>query len=349
MGLELKRFSEIDLNSEFFESLKSDYAEFSEWYLKKSGNLAYVFYAEEGTIEGFLYLKIEEGAVEDITPPLKSAKRLKVGTFKVNPHGTRLGERFFKKIFDHAAAERVGEIYVTIFPKHDYLIRLFERYGFHLIGTKTTHNGVENVYMRSLTELNEDPVKDYPLIRSNGVRKYVLALYPQFHTRLLPDSILNSETAAIVQDVSHTNSIHKVYLCAMEGVNGLRRGDVLVIYRTSDGAGPAHYRSVATSLCVVEEQIDIRNFASEKEFLAYCKPYSVFTSDELATFWKTKKYPFLIKFTYNAALPRRVNRATLIERVGLSADIRWGFFELSDQQFKRIASLGGVNEGLIVD
>ena len=33
----------------------------------------------------------------------------------------------------------------------------------------------------------------------------------------------------------------------------MNRGDLIVIYRTSDKLGPADYRSVVTSVCVVEE------------------------------------------------------------------------------------------------
>lgn len=41
-------------------------------------------------------MKIEEGPVTDILPLIVDKRILKLGTFKVNPHGTRLGERFLK-------------------------------------------------------------------------------------------------------------------------------------------------------------------------------------------------------------------------------------------------------------
>ncbi len=110
----------------------------------------------------------------------------------------------------------------------------------------------------------------------------MLAIYPQYHTQLLPDSILNNETFDIVQDVSHTNSIHKVYICRM-AVEIATPGDVLIIYRTKDPkeSAPAEYRSVATSVCVVEEVKRASEFNSEAEFIKYCGPYSVFPEDEL--------------------------------------------------------------------
>lgn len=49
------------------------------------------------SIDGFLFLKVEDGLVGDVTPPLAPMTRIKVGTFKINAHGTKLGERFVKK------------------------------------------------------------------------------------------------------------------------------------------------------------------------------------------------------------------------------------------------------------
>lgn len=40
-------------------------------------------------------------------------------------------------------------IYVTIFDKHDYLINLFKRYGFHSAGVKKSDNGSENVLLKN--------------------------------------------------------------------------------------------------------------------------------------------------------------------------------------------------------
>lgn len=80
-----------------------------------------------------------------------------------------------------------------------------------------------------------------------------MSIYPDYHTRMLPDSILNNESHDLIQDVSHTNSIHKIYLCAMEGTSNFKPGDIIVTYRTTDRQGPARYRSVITSVCVVEE------------------------------------------------------------------------------------------------
>lgn len=350
MAINLQRlqFSAIDLRDQFFDSLKQDYSEFSDWFIRKRDNYAYVFFGNDGNLDGFLYLKEEHEELRDIVPARPQARRIKVGTFKVNPHGTRLGERFLKKIFDHALECRVSEIYVTIFERHAYLIQLFERYGFRYVANKISANGTERVYVRTLFQPTGDVINDYPLIPIRANRHFLLAVYPEWHTRLLPDSMLVGEDASIVQDVSHSNSIHKIYLAAMAGIEQLQQGDTLVIYRTGDGQGSAYYRSVVTSICVVESLVHISNFPTFADFHRYCASYSVFSEDELQQFYYRRRYPWVIRFTYNLALRRRPNRKALIEEVGLNAGAYWGFMPLTTQQLHRIFILAAEHESPIV-
>lgn len=336
--LGFERFKDISLDDPFFFSLKADYAEFGEWFGKKGDHQAFTFRNDAGLLDGFLYLKIEEGAVLDTHPPLPAARRLKVGTFKINPHGTRLGERFVKRAFDIAVEQRVSAIYVTIFPKHTGLVDLFLRYGFVQKAIKQTSNGQELVLERRLDAVVGDVVLDYPRIPVSTDRHFVLSLYPEWHSRLLPDSLLRTESSSILQDVSHTNSIHKIYLAAMIGIDQLRRGDTLLIYRTAQG-GSAYYTSVVTSLCVVEELTNIQDFPTVEQFLAYCAPYSIFTETELRKLYKRGRYPWVIRFTYNLALRKRPNRKALVEQVGLDANMYWGFFQISMAQLQSILQL----------
>ncbi|MGM3190293.1 N-acetyltransferase [Dickeya dadantii subsp. dieffenbachiae] len=349
-------FNHVDFSDDFFTSLKSDYSHgFVEWFEKKCNSpqdKAYVLYDENNKIDGFMYLKIEDGTVEDTEPQLTAYKHLKVGTFKFNPKGTLRGQRFLKKIFDHAITEQVNDIYVTVFDKHSYLIRLFQLYGFVKVGTKTGPNGTENVLVRDMgtEELTGDLLSDYPYINNrNKERKFLLSIYPTFHTRLFPDSKLITESPDIISDVSYANSIRKIYICAMQDVLLMKAHDIIVIYRTSDNQGPAYYRSVATSLCVVEEVKTIDSFDNEEEFIKYCSRYSIFTEPELRGFYKSRKYPYVISFTYNLALPKRLNRAKLIQDVGLDPNNYWGVLKLTDDQFDRITELGEINESIIVN
>lgn len=346
--IEERRFSQINLDDPFFDSLKADYAGFEAWFERKGDATAYVLEDQNG-IQAFLYLKVEHESVTDVQPPLPDRRHLKIGTFKINAHGTRLGERFMKRAFDYAIAHDADDLYVTVFPKHEGLTHLFEKYGFEQVATKTSEKGTEDVYLRSLQNHQGDPVEDYPLIDRFAGRNYVLSIYPKWHTELLPDSILNNETIDLLDDVSHTNSIHKAYICRMQGIDALNRGDILVIYRTSDRQGPAYYRSVATSICVVEEVRSRSDFENLNHFIEYCETYSIFDPNDLRGWWRKWGRLFVIRFTYNVPLQRRLNRKRLLEDVGLSEEAYWGFFEITNDELNRIIDLGDVDESYFVN
>lgn len=189
---------------------------------------------------------------------------------------------------------------------------------------------------------------NYPLIKMQN-RNFLISIYPSWHTRLFPESKLHNESNSVISDISHTNSIEKVYLTKMHGVTSLKPGDNLLIYRTSDGQGPARFRSVATSVCVVQEIKDIHEFNTYEQFVEYCGPYSVFDEDELQLLYRKKNYPFIIKFTYNFPLEKRVIRGDIMNITGYSDSDYWGFLRLTDSHFKEIVKLGGVDESFIVN
>jgi len=346
-NIRIVSFGDISLDDPFFDSLKEDYHEFPEWFKKKSDERAYIIEDENGFIQAFLYLKEEFGSINDIDPPLPFDNYLKIGTFKINAHGTKLGERFIKKVFDYALSREIRKIYVTIFPRHEWLITLLTRFGFFQYGYKITQNGKEIVLLKNFDRLTGDIESDYPIINLNG-NQYLLSIYPEYHTKLFPDSRLMNEDFNIIDDVSHTNSINKNYICRMKGINTLNCGDLLVIYRTSDQQGPAWYRSVATSFCMVKEVKTKYDFTDVDDFLAYVHSRSVFSKEELVRFYKEWKQLFVINFTYNVAFPKRIIRKTLIEEVGINQNDYWGFLPLTKDQVLYIARLGGVDESLIV-
>ncbi|EFR7701440.1 N-acetyltransferase [Salmonella enterica] len=350
-SLRYETFSQFDHNDPFFDSLKSDYKEFPDWLKKKAdaNESAYILYDENHKIEGFMYLKENDDAGY-ISPQLPNGNHLKIGTFKFESKGTLRGQRFLKKAFDRAFGSGSDDIYVTVFEKHAHLVKLFQAYGFYIHGEKETQNGKEFVYARSLSDVNGDVLLDYPLVLPTEKKKFILAIRPDYHTRLFPDSKLVNESPDIVQDVSHTNSIHKIYICGMDSVQLMHRGDVIVIYRMTDGKGPAKYRSVATSICVVESVRHITSFNDEDSFVKYCYKFSVFSEKELRNFYRTKRSPYIVRFTYNIALQKRPTREMLIDQVGLRGDRtgRWGNFEITDQQFNEILRLGCVNESFII-
>ncbi len=345
-----KDLKDINLSDSFFDSLRADYVGFDNWFLKKAdaGKKAFTF-EFNSQLNGFLFLKSELNIpITDTIPNLPSKRWLKIGTFKINPHGTRLGERFLKKILDSAFRYQIEAVYVTVFPKHQALIELFKKYGFEEKAIKMTNSETELVLVKDLGDVKNDILLDYPKFKTLDNSKFLLAIYPEYHKHLFPDSILNNETYDDILDVSHTNSIEKVYICSMDCSN-LQLGDAVLIYRTSDKLGPAHYRSVVTSVCIVEEIKSRQSFGSLEDYLIYCESYSVFNREELTEWYNKNNRLYVIKMVYNGAFKKRITRGNLISNIGLSSTDRWGVYPLTNDQFNEIIKRGNVYESLIIN
>lgn len=337
---------DLNLRDVFFDSLRDDYPGFDNWLAKKAnnGDEAYVLIVD-GRLLGFLYLKEEVETDNSINPYFDERRRLKIGTFKIDSHGTVLGQRFLSIILRKMLNEGHDFTYVTLFKKQTGLISLFEKFGFQFWGDKS--NG-ELVYYKDFTILG-DPFKDFPKLNlRNNTQKHLLGIYPEFHTKLFPDSRLNTERNSFIEDLSFTNTSEKIYLCNMSGVQGMQSGDLVTIYRTKDKQR-AEYSSLATSICTVLEVKNISEFSTQEEFLRYCGKGTIFSRMELISFWNTKRYPYIIKMLYNVPLQRRIIRKYLIERVGLNRDDYFGYLPLTDNQFNKILELGVVNESFIIN
>jgi hypothetical protein len=93
LAIKKELFGNIDVSNSFFDSFRPDYDGFDRWFAGKCDEEAYVCRTDTGSILGFLYLKTEDKSEDysNITPRFASGKRLKVGTFKVEASGFRLG------------------------------------------------------------------------------------------------------------------------------------------------------------------------------------------------------------------------------------------------------------------
>lgn len=298
LAVKLKDFAEVDLGSEFFNTLREDYGgiDFDNWFKKKARNRekAYVFENELGIIQGFLYLKDEasnETGYLQINPVLSPKRRLKVGTFKIDSTGFRLGERFLKIIFDNALIREVDEIYVTLFEnkRNDVkqLKELMERLGFYRHGYKD--NG-ELVLVKSLEKYDDTktPKCNFPVIKENP-KFFLLPIYPQYHTDLFPDMILKNEDMHLYEEKkAHRYALEKIYLSGLYKTDA-QPGDIMMIYRTGESY-PKRYSSVITGIAVIESITDTK---SVDECLELCKNRSVFEEREIIEMYRRR--PRVIK------------------------------------------------------
>ncbi|MCP4107576.1 MAG: hypothetical protein GY749_18875 [Desulfobacteraceae bacterium] len=356
LSVKKEYFGNINLSDPFFDSFREDYPGFNEWFNRKSDEIAYYCADDNDKVVAFLYVKAEgsEENYSDISPPLLPKKRLKIGTFKVVSNGFKIGERFIKIIFDNALLFKVDEIYVTAFDHGDNKLRLINMlhdWGFVEHGAKSSQGGNELVLVRPCTtEFASQSIKPrlmYPYAYKKS-RKWIVPIYPKYHTELFPDSVLNTESPAdFVEHTPNRNAISKVYISRSFNKD-LSPGDIIVFYRTASG-GSAWYTSVATTIGVVQSVVTkIRN---QRHFIELCRKRSVFSDSELEKHWNysPRNRPFVVNFLYLYSFPKRMNRKSLIENGILRQEPPRGFELLTDEQFVKLLGGSRVDRRIIVD
>ena len=188
----------------FFDSLKQDYSGFEDWYKKNmaSGRSCWVVEQEIG-LAGLIIYKDESRDdprdAEDFNKyGIFGDNVLKICLFKVDPdtRGEKFGEQLLKKAMDFAFRNSYDSTYLTVFPKHESLIGLIEKFGFMHVGAKD--NG-EYVYCKK-TKVTEHPQgvmpfefhKLYwPCIKIGDSDKYFIPIVPEYHKRLFPEAAQN--------------------------------------------------------------------------------------------------------------------------------------------------------------
>lgn len=319
-----------------------DYQGFNGWFARKCNEEAYICNTDEGKILGFLYLKTEEGDenYSDIIPTFKPMRRLKVGTFKVESTGFRLGERFVKIIFDNALQRNVDEIYVTLYTNREELsalAALLNRWGFVNYGVKVSQGKEEQVLIKKMKIIIPDfsTRKNFPNIQYS-CNKFILPIYPRYHTTLLPDSKLNNENKIdFMGREPHRYALQKVYISW--GVdNGVESGDLILFYRIGAENTNKKYSSVVTTVAIVDEVI--KNIHSEEELLNMCQNRSVFSTEELKKFWREHRNNLkILKFIFVKSLTKRLTLGYLWEHNIVSAPKGpRPFMRLTDRQYNQI-------------
>ncbi len=204
----------------------------------------------------------------------------------------------------------------------------------------------ECVYVRDFRpEVNlSDLRKTYPYIpMSQDI--YIVPIYPDYHTELLPDSILNTESPEeFVEDFPHRNCIGKVYVSRALKPHP-KVGDILIFYRTG-----GYYKGVVSTIGIVQELC--YNFKDKENFILYCRKNSVFPENDLHKIWDySHNNLFAIRFLYVYSFPHRINMKELID-LGILAgvnDAPRGFKPISKEQFKVILKATKSDDSFIIN
>lgn len=347
-------FNEVDLDNPFFDSLKGDYPEFTQWFSKKRNQheKALVFNDENG-IGAFIYLKEENEPLELENQTLPAAPRLKIGTLRLAERfrGQRLGEGAIGVSLWKWQESMAKEIYVTVFEKHELLINLFVTFGFKNVGKNSRG---EFIFLKSRDEIDySTPKKSFPFIDPNTRKAGLIPINDYFHDRLFPYSEIQGNNDEI-EEITAGNGVSKIFIASPYSDMHYVENEPVLVYRIFTGVGKKTYKSVVTSYCTVSKVEVVKTYNktsySLEDFLKLTGNKTVFSIDELTALYKEKKNLVILELVYNGYFGKgnNINHKTLTEN---------NFFETypysieySKEDFKKILAMGNVQvNNVIID
>lgn len=358
----LKKFSDINVDDPFFDSLKSDYpgnensTGFVEWFNKKarSGVTALVFEDEEG-IAAFIALKLEYEEIELQDSILPKVNRLKISTFRIAERyrKQRIGEGAIGLILWKWQQSNCEEVYVTIFDKHKTLIDQFERFGFSKCGINLNGEIVLNKNRKNIDF--SDPYKAFPFIRSNFDYGGYIIIDDNYHDTMFAYSELaNTESLQTKVGGSVRNGLSKIYVGQAPKQNHII-GEPVLIYRKHTHEGVKRYKSCLTSYCVVTDiiqaKINNRYLMSFDELLQRIGNKSVFNEEELKEKYSNYRNVTVIEMLYYGYFGAGNNiNMDWLDKNGFWAtnnqyptDVR-----LTAEQFKKILMEGNIDVSNVI-
>lgn len=296
----------IELEDDFFDSLKEDYKGFENWYKKKSreGYKAYITRCSNNRIGSFLLLKLED-KTEDYSSfkePFKPSKRLKVATFKVANTGNKIGESYIKIIINEAIKNKVDEIYVTIFEKQEALINLFLEYGFTKKTVKMTEKAdgsfeKESVFVKSMND------NTYPNFDWSNRNVFIVLIQQHYHEMLFPESeTITQLSFGDLQGINtYANAIKKAYICNAK-TKQIKSGDILLFYASQN-------KKSLTTIGIVDNVF--YDFTKPEDLYSMAIKRTVYSLKEITLNFTSKSK--LILFKYYKTLESPITYKSLVE------------------------------------
>ena len=265
------------LSDSFFNSFKEDYPEFERWFKRKARDRDVYYILDQTETSAIMILKNEEEPIELTNAILPKQNRLKICSLKISDSQSnyRVFEKFLSLAFDKARLDRVGSVYVTVYPKHSNLIVMLKKFGFEEKGE--IKNTREIVLEKGMTGAKKVDAFDYVkyyypnFIDDESVSKFIIPVRDIFHSELFPEVPVKQMTMAHFDShIPVSNAIVKVYLSKSK-ISTLKRGDVLLFYRSKKETG-------ITSIGVLEE---IGRFYTIREILDFAGNRIVYSKDDL--------------------------------------------------------------------
>lgn len=354
-GFKTIAFKDMQLADQFFDSLRQDYPEFSDWFTRKAaaGEDALV-YSDDAGVGAFVYLKDEDETLPMIEEILPKAPRLKIGTLKIADRiqGERLGEGAIGLALWRWQQLGHDEVYVTVFEQHAKLVGMLKRFGFARAGSNA--NG-ESVYIKDRRRLDcSDPYKAFPFLTPHFREANLLVIEDQYHDDLFPYSEVRNAFLDSFRTAA-ANGVTKIYVGSPSRTK-IAIGQPVLVYRkyTGDQGTPGR-KSVITSYCMVTDTLWVKRDGqaplSLDDYLARVKNKSVFAEEQLVAWYRGHSNLLLIEMVYLGyfGAGHNVNWMTLKDG-GYWQDKHPYMFSYTKEQFFKILRKGDVRiENAVVD
>ncbi len=302
--IEEKECHQINRADDIFQSLRDDYAGFDAWFnrscVRNHRHCWTINFNDE--ISGIAIRKDESPA--EFFNDLPSAKGrvqsdiekiLKICTFKIKERhrGEKLGEQLIKQVLWWASKNSYDLVYLTVYPKHKYLIHVLTQYGFEAIGRSKGELYLAKAFRSGVLEssADENPLayhrQYYPNFRRHeAVSKYLVPIKGPYYETLFPENVNKRQTelfdASSVGLVSRIpgNTIRKVYVCHA-GIKSIREGDILLFFHLKDDNS---FHSQALITVGITDGFDI--VSHHDALLKLTAKRSVFSPEQLVEFTK---------------------------------------------------------------
>lgn len=360
----LKKFSDINLEDEFFDSLKIDYPGtdsslgFEQWFINKAkeGRTALVFEDKLG-VGAFIALKYEKEEIKTQEGTIPAEDRIKISTLKISERhqGERYGEGAIGLMLWKWQNSGFNEIYVTVFDKHVNLINQLKRFGFRKSGYNL--NG-EGIYIKDKRKLDfSNPYLSFPFIKSGFDYAGYLIIEDNYHDTMFAYSELASNRLDLQNKIGNSvsNGLSKIYV-GKAPVQNHKIGEPIYIYRKDTKCKKgARYHSCITSYAVVTDVIQAKSrgnyLMSFDNLIKRIGNKSVFNREELQHQYNSYNSVSVIELLYYGYFGAGNN----VNMDWLDKNDCWVTKEkypteihLSENQFKRVLTEGNINVSNVI-
>lgn len=279
----------LNLEEDFFNSLRLDYPAFNNWFLEKCCQTQRKSWCikEDDKIAALCIYKDE--ALGTLPTP-----GMKLSTFKVSEdyEGRKYGELLLRMTFLHAVNNKIKTVWVTTYSKQEKLIYMLKNFGFKVFPELMQEQIVLYKEMqppKSLLPMEplDFHITYFPYFKDGtDVEKFLIPIQPSFFKILFPESTIDPQPifeGVLSHPMVPGNTIRKVYL-SHSRKKEITKGSLIFFYVS------APFSSLAT-LGIVEktERID-----SEESLSSAIGKRSVYTVAQIKNM--SEKEVFVISF-----------------------------------------------------